>query len=209
MFFSIAALCLIAYLIGALPFGKWIAAAYGVDILSKGSGNIGATNVWRTLGPKAGLPVFLLDALKGFLPSLVGGIVGGENRFSPEYALLVGTFSVIGHSASIFLRFRGGKSVATALGVVTAASPVVAGIAFGLFLLLFAITRYVSLSSLIAVASVPVLSAVFGYSPVVIAVYVGLAIIIIMRHKANIRRLLRGEEYRFGAKREHTEESAG
>jgi glycerol-3-phosphate acyltransferase PlsY len=204
MALQVGLLCIAAYLLGAMPFGKWIAAAKGVDILNEGSGNIGATNVWRTLGPAAGLLVFLLDAAKGYLPALVGGklpqILGESSAFDPELSLLVGVCAVLGHSASVFLRFRGGKSVATSLGVLLAATPLVAGLSFGLFLVVLAIFRFVSLASICGVAAAPILAGFMRYPATIVFSYGALAGMITWRHRANIRRLARGEEYRFGGK---------
>src|SRR5690606_24298951 len=103
-----------AYLLGSLPFGKWIASARGVDILKEGSGNIGATNVWRTLGPKFGFLVLLLDTLKGFAPSYFMPWVMHAKLGDPYWGILFGALAVVGHSMSPFLGFKGGKSVATA-----------------------------------------------------------------------------------------------
>jgi glycerol-3-phosphate acyltransferase PlsY len=204
MYIAMAVLCVAGYLLGSLPFGKWIAAAHGVDILSSGSKNIGATNVWRQLGWKAGLLVFLLDAAKGYAPGLAGGnltrVFFDGDGFEPKKALLAGMFAVIGHSASFLLSFRGGKSVATALGVVLATSPDAAGCAFGVFLLVFAMFRIVSVGSICGVASAPVFAYAFGYDYIVVTAYALMALVIIYRHRGNIDRLIRGEEYRFRGK---------
>lgn len=198
--------CLFAYFVGAIPFGKWIASAKGVDILSEGSGNIGATNVWRVLGWRAGTLVFVLDISKGYLPGVVAALVlrerlSGSLR-APEIALFVGSCAVIGHSLSIFLRFRGGKGVATALGVVLATSPDVAGTTFAVFLLVLGISRYVSVASIVAVAAAPTFAWLMGYSAVVVAVYSVLAVFIVWRHRSNIVRLLHGRESRLLGKRQ-------
>ncbi|MDQ2985860.1 MAG: glycerol-3-phosphate 1-O-acyltransferase PlsY [Armatimonadota bacterium] len=189
--------CLIAYFGGSLPFGKWIAAARGVDILKEGSGNIGATNVWRILGPKFGLLVFALDVLKGFLPSFLLPVFLGAALGDPRWGILFGACAVLGHSISPFLGFKGGKSVATALGVMIGITPVVAGLAFSTFLLTLLVTRYVSLGSIIGSISAPVFAAVFGFPKVVVIVYSVLAALIVYRHRPNIRRLASGDEAKF------------
>ena len=203
MTWQIVGLCFLAYVLGAMPFGKWIASAFGVDILREGSGNIGATNVWRTVGWRAGLPVFILDALKGYVAAFIAGQISGR----PEYALLVGVFAIIGHSASIFLGFKGGKSVATALGVLFAVSPEVAAISFSVFLIVFGITRYVSVGSIAGVTSAPICAALFGYSAIIVCSYAALALFIILRHRPNIDRLRKGEEHKFSSKKRGPKEA--
>jgi len=192
--------CLTAYLSGALPFGKWIAASCGVDILKEGSGNIGATNVWRVLGPKLGTLVFVMDVLKGFLPSYLLPLAVESSAGNPSWGILFGACAVVGHSLSPFLRFKGGKGVATALGVMMAVTPVVAGIAFGIFLATLCITGFVSLGSIVGSISAPILAAAFGFPTVVLVVYSILAALIVFRHKANIKRLLKGKEPKFGVR---------
>lgn len=193
--------CLVAYFCGSLPFGKWIAAARGVDILKEGSGNIGATNVWRVLGPKWGAVVLLMDILKGFLPSYLLPLMVGQSAGDPKYGILFGACAVVGHSVSPFLRFRGGKSVATALGVMLAVTPVVAGIAFGLFLLTLLLTRFVSVGSIVGSMSAPILAFAFGSPLEVVVVYSILATLIFLRHIPNIKRLMGGTEPKFDARR--------
>jgi glycerol-3-phosphate acyltransferase PlsY len=192
---------LIAYVAGALPFGKWVAAARGVDILKEGSGNIGATNVWRTLGAGFGSLVLLLDISKGFLPAFLLPLLAGRAFGDPNWGLAFGACAVFGHSASPFLGFRGGKSVATALGVMLAVSPDVAGISFGLFLLVLAVTRYVSLGSIVGAIAAPISAGVLGYPVQVVIVYSVLAVLIVWRHRPNIERLMKGTESKFGEKK--------
>lgn len=190
----------IAYLTGALPFGKWVAAAKGVDILKEGSGNIGATNVWRILGWKLGLVVLLLDTFKGFAPSYFLPLLADRALGDPTLGIGFGACAVIGHSVSPFLGFKGGKSVATALGVMLAITPEVAGISLGIFLAVLLLTRYVSLGSMLGAIAAPIFAAVFGYPTVVVVVYSLLAALIVFRHRANIKRLLSGDEPKFGGK---------
>lgn len=188
---------LAAYVVGSLPFGKWVAAMRGVDILKEGSGNIGATNVWRTLGPKFGVIVLLLDVLKGFLPSFLLPLLAERLLGDPYWGIGFGACAVVGHSMSPFLHFRGGKSVATALGVMIAITPEVAAISFGIFLLTLLLTRYVSLGSMLGALAAPILAAVFAYPLVVVIVYSALALLIVIRHRPNIDRLIKGNESKF------------
>ena len=179
-----------SYAIGAIPFGVLIAKARGIDLLSVGSGNVGATNVVRALGWKLGVFVFILDILKGALPAYVAG------RFSEtaEYAVLFGAIAVAGHTLSPFLKFRGGKGVATSLGVLYGTSWIVGVYGFGVFLVFFALTRIVSLSSLIGSIAVLVSAYFTKQNWMFFAVYVPLVTFVFIRHKGNIQRLLKGEE---------------
>ena len=195
----------LAYFVGSIPFGKWIAAARGVDILKEGSGNIGATNVWRTLGPKFGFIVLLLDTFKGFAPSYFLPAIAGAGFGNPNWGILFGALAVIGHSVSPFLGFKGGKSVATALGVMLAITPAVAGISFGIFLLFLFLTSYVSVGSMLGATAAPVLAGVFGFPKVVVIVYSILAALIVYRHRNNIRRLIAREEPKFKFRRDRSE----
>lgn len=182
-----------AYFLGSIPFGVLIAKSYGVDIRTVGSGNTGATNVWRALGPKAGAPAFLLDTLKGLIPALVARYLG----WSQEWVFVAGVAAIIGHCLSPFLGFKGGKGVATALGTMLGTSPIVALCAFGVFFLMMGLTRIVSLSALIATPSAILFGILFGDRPAVLWAYVLLTIFITYRHRSNIRRLLKGEEPKF------------
>jgi glycerol-3-phosphate acyltransferase PlsY len=193
--------CLVAYLSGSLPFGKWIAASRGVDILREGSGNVGATNVWRVLGPKLGTAVLTMDVLKGYLPSFFLPLLIGSAAGNPSWGIVFGACAVVGHSISPFLGFKGGKSVATALGVMLAVTPLVAGIAFAMFLLTLFVSGFVSLGSMIGSVSAPILAAAFGFPTVVVIVYSALAALIVFRHKANIKRLMNGTETTFSFRR--------
>ena len=190
-----------SYLVGSLPFGKWVASTQGVDILKEGSGNIGATNVWRVLGPKFGMLVFVLDMLKGFVPAAIFPLLLGFAWAEPVLGIMCGAAAVVGHSFSPFLRFRGGKSVATALGIMIAITPLVAAICFGIFCLFLIITRYVSVGSILGSASAPLLAAFFKFPTIVIVVYAILAALILFRHRANIKRLFTGSEAKFELKK--------
>ena len=182
------------FLLGAVPFGYVVGKLKGVDVRRHGSGNIGATNVSRVLGKKYGALVLLLDALKGALPVLVVKLSG----LPEEYQVLAGLFAVLGHCFSPFLRFKGGKGVATGLGAFIVISPKVTLLAFLIFLAVFLSTRYVSLSSITAALSYPLIYRFLEKPSEVSFILVSLtALVIVVKHRSNIRRLLRGEEKKY------------
>lgn len=183
-----------AYLIGGIPFGFLVGRCHGIDVREVGSGNIGATNVWRSCGPAAGSLVLLFDILKGLIPTLVA------KYLAPDLAWLhvgVGAAAVVGHSFSPFLGMRGGKGVATSCGVAIALVPAILGCALLLFLLLMVTTRYVSLSCLLGALLVAI--GVFVVeTPLAYRVVVVLVVALIwLRHTSNLGRLVRGEERKF------------
>lgn len=187
-----------AYLVGSIPTGVLLARWKGLpDPRTSGSGNIGATNVARTLGKRMGVLTLIGDAAKGALPVIVGRFAG--LALAPLSA--VAAAGVLGHVASIFLRFRGGKGVATGLGAFLALTPVAALMAALVFAIAFAATRIVSLSSILATAALPIVLASQPVTRPVTASAALVAVLIIARHQANLRRLLRGEEPRFGSDR--------
>ena len=194
----------VGYLLGALPFGYFMARKYGVDIFKEGSGNPGATNVKRVLGEKfgakgkrAGNIVFLLDAIKGAVAT-GWPLLPWINTPHQEVMALVGVVAaVVGHSFSIFTRFKGGKGVATAAGGLVVLIPVALLIAGAVWLLTFFTTRYVSLGSILGAAVVIVAVWVLPYSLAVAVIATVLATLVILRHHANIRRLLAGTEAKF------------
>ncbi|MCW5947019.1 MAG: glycerol-3-phosphate 1-O-acyltransferase PlsY [Fimbriimonadales bacterium] len=195
-------LCVGSFLVGSLPFGYWLAKTRGVDLRKVGSGNIGATNVWRTCGPSLGLPAFLMDVAKAYVPGTLAGNWLALSGFSPEAAILVGICAILGHTFSPFLRFRGGKGVASALGAVLAATPIAGGIAFTVWLAVFLATRYVSLASIVGVIVAPTAAYFLGAPTLVWGLYGGAAVLLILNHRSNIVRLLNGQELRFGTKKE-------
>lgn len=195
-----------AYLIGGIPFGFLIGRFHGIDVREVGSGNIGATNVWRSCGPAAGGLVLVFDILKGLVPTLLA------KYLAPDLAWLhvgVGAAAVLGHSFSPFLGMRGGKGVATSCGVAIALVPAVLGVAMVLFALVLATTRYVSLASLLATALVAI--GVFMVdTPRAYQIVVVLVVALIwLRHRANIRRLWRGEESKFSLRKKVPPEAGG
>ena len=179
----------IAYLIGSIPFGLVLTRlSKAGDLRTIGSGNIGATNVLRTGRKGLALATLILDALKGALPVWLA-----YRYFGPDMAVVVGLGAVLGHCFPLWLKFRGGKGVATAAGVVLALTPQTFAIVLLLFALAVALTRYVSLGSIIAaIAAVP--AAWLLESAQAAELYALIALIILIKHHANIRRLLRGDE---------------
>ncbi len=186
-------LVIFSYLLGSILFGEIIARFKGVDLRQIGSGNVGATNVGRALGKKYAILVFLLDMLKGFIPvSMALSFYGIESAV----VALTGIASVMGHMFSVFSRFRGGKGVATAFGVILAISTSVAFIAFLLWAVILGWKRYVSLASLCASVAVPVLFLFGGFSDHLVLMAIFTCALIIYKHRSNIDRLLKGEESR-------------
>lgn len=190
---------LIAYLAGSIPSAYIAGRARGVDLRQHGSGNLGATNVVRVLGAKIGIVVFLADFFKGFLPVYYLPIVA--DTLQPQlWALVYGVAAILGHVKPIFLLGRGGgKGVATASGVFTALAPIPMLISMALWIVVFSISRYVSLASLFGAAVLPI--AIYALhrdarSPVFIASVI-IAAFVFWTHRANIVRLRRGEEHRF------------
>lgn len=188
--------CLLAYILGSIPnglfFGKLI---WHVDLREHGSHNIGATNAWRTLGKGAGFLIFLLDFLKGFFSVGIGSLMVG----TPLALVLGGVFAIVGHSCSLFLKFKGGKGVATGLGVIVMLMPVPALIVFLVWLGIVKLSGYVSLGSIIAAALVPLLAWGMNYPSEYIGFGVLAAAFIIIRHQTNIGRLLSGTESKIKA----------
>ena len=188
--------CILAYLLGSVPNGLILCrAVWHIDIREHGSRNIGATNVYRTLGKGPGALVFLLDFLKGFLGVTIAMLLVG----TPLAMVLGGIAAILGHSASVFLRFKGGKGVATGLGVIAMLMPVVTVIVFFAWLLIVFLTRYVSLGSIVGAALVPVLAFLFDYPTEYTLFGVLAAVLVIVRHHANIGRLLNGTESKIKA----------
>jgi glycerol-3-phosphate acyltransferase PlsY len=188
-----ALLVVAGYLLGSLPFGFWLPRALrGVDIRTVGSGNVGASNVWRSCGARLGLSVALLDVGKGAAAALLGRYLGGE-----LVGVLAGTAALAGHWRPVFLGFaRGGKVVATTGGVVLALAPLAGLCAFAVWLAVFLAFRYASVASLAAGLTLPLFALAFGASWPVVGFTAGAAVAIAVLHRSNIRRLLRGEERR-------------
>lgn len=182
---------ILAYLIGSIPSGLILGKLFWhKDLREHGSYNIGATNAWRTLGKGAGIAVFIADSLKGQAGVAVGLVLVG----TPLAAVLGGLFAIIGHSFSIYLRFHGGKGVATSLGVLTMLMGNVTLIVFAVWFAIVYTTRYVSLGSVVAGFLTPILAALFAYPMEYILFTVIAAILVIVRHRENIVRLMNGTE---------------
>lgn len=198
----------LAYFSGSIPFGYLAGRLKGVDLREHGSGNIGATNAIRVLGKGLGIPVFILDFLKGYIPVALGWHV--FNEYSPDlsatFLVLMAMSAVLGHTYTCWLSFKGGKGVATGAGVLAALVPWPAMVVIGLWAVVFLVSRYVSLASIVAAAVFPVtVLYTFNYFsdapvpegslPVVIFSFI-IALLVILKHRDNIRRLLAGEEHR-------------
>jgi len=180
-----------SYFIGAIPTGVVLAKAFsGTDIRQEGSGNIGATNVTRVLGKKLGALTLAGDILKGFLPVCVGSYLVS----SLSVVCLMGMAAFLGHLFPVYLRFKGGKGVATALGVFLYFAPLVILIEVAIFVAVVGIWKYVSLGSLIAAAAMPLLLLLFACPKPVVLLSIAFALLIFIKHKANIQRLLNGTE---------------
>lgn len=192
---TVVFLCaVIPFFLSSIPFGYVIGRLKGIDIRQHGSGNIGATNVSRVLGKKYGALVLILDALKGALPVLAVKLFG----LPFEYQVLTGLFAVLGHCFSPFLRFKGGKGVATGLGAFIVISPKITLLAFFIFLTVFLLTRYVSLSSITAALSYPILFRFLEKPSELSFILISLtSLVIVAKHHSNIERLLKGEEKKF------------
>ena len=183
-----------AYLLGSVPTGLLLAKAFSdVDIRTTGSGNIGATNVYRTLGKKLGVMTLAGDCLKGLLPVLGAKML----HLDPRWVAAVGLAAFLGHIYTVFLGFKGGKGVATALGVFLAVSPLSILGALAVFIGVLYRWRYVSLASMAAAAVVPSLVAFFERTPAHTLMAMVVAALVIWRHRENIRRLREGSESRF------------
>lgn len=190
-----AAVVVVSYLIGSFPTGLLVARARGIDIRAVGSGNIGATNVARSLSKKLGLLVLVLDAFKGAVPVLVTRALELESAVDPFVLTLVGVAAMAGHCFPLWLRFRGGKGVATSWGVFLAADPILAVAVAVIFAVVFAGFRVASLGSLAAALALPALMWGVGRSDALLTLAIACAGIIAAKHHGNIRRLLRRQEH--------------
>src|SRR5687767_4553652 len=190
-----ALLILAAYLIGAFPTSYVVGRLRGIDLKVHGSGNLGATNTFRVLGWRAAVPVFVVDLLKGWFPTLYFPVWDGVAQ--ENWAFAYGAAAIIGHVFSIYVKFKGGKGVATGAGVFLALSPVAVAIGLIIWALLVSLTRIVSLASLVSACSVPVIIFLTeGVTPVFLLA-VAFASFILIAHRTNIKRMLRGEEHGF------------
>jgi glycerol-3-phosphate acyltransferase PlsY len=188
-----AVLVLAGYVVGSMPFGYWLVRLFRhEDIRTKGSGNIGASNVWRVYGRRLGLPVVFLDTAKGFAPALAATLLVGHGS-----GVLAGAAAMLGHYRPLFMKFeRGGKMVATTGGAFLGVAPLVGAVGLGVWILVFVAFRYPSVASMASATSLILWSWLLGY-PWPVTVFAGFAAAgVILLHRANIVRLWRGEENR-------------
>jgi glycerol-3-phosphate acyltransferase PlsY len=198
---------LLSYMLGAIPFGVLVGKARGVDIRSVGSGNSGATNVWRTLGPVAGTTVFILDVLKGLAaPFIARELVGSQ-----EYSVIAicAALAVIGHTFSCFLKFRGGKGIATGHGMALGLMPLPALLAFALWGIVLLLSRMISVASIIAAAAAPLLALWLKAPTPYVVVITIISLIAIIKHIPNMKRIAAGTEPRVGGGKSTPAQAAG
>jgi glycerol-3-phosphate acyltransferase PlsY len=199
-----AVIALVSYLIGSIPSGYVAGRIANIDIRKVGSGNIGATNVTRALGKRYGYPVFIADFSKG-LGSVLLARFAGEHYFVAHTELLqivAGVFCVLGNAFPVWLRFRGGKGVATSAGMLFGLTPLAVLVAIVVWVVTFQVTRYVSAASITAAVTLPVTVFVLMHlmktnSSLILYVSIGLAVVVVLRHRSNLSRLMRGTEERF------------
>jgi glycerol-3-phosphate acyltransferase PlsY len=180
----------VGYLLGSIPFGLIVGKRRGVDPRTTGSGNIGATNVARSLGKRVGAIVLVLDALKGALPTAIARFGGLEAHGGPWLVPVIGAAAVAGHCFPVWLKLRGGKGVATALGIFVVLDPLATALALAVFLAVYLPFRIVSIGSMIGALSYPAWLLVFGRPPAWVDLALVVSLLIIVRHRANIRRLI-------------------
>lgn len=188
-------LVLFAYLFGSVPTGYILGSLAGVDVRKAGSGNVGATNVARVVGKRHGIFTLVADIAKGLVPVVIALYLG----LTSTATALVGVAAFLGHLYPVFLRFQGGKGVATALGIFLGLSPWATLVLMPIFVLVILATRVVSLSSMVAAASAPIVFWLLTSSPILTGTSVFIALMIILRHRGNIQRLLSGTEPRVDA----------
>jgi glycerol-3-phosphate acyltransferase PlsY len=197
---EIVILTILAYLLGALPFGLLVARSRGVDIRQQGSGNIGATNVFRCIGKGWGIFTLILDVMKGFIPAFVFPMIGD---LGPGYGVLFGVVAVMGHSFPVYLKFKGGKGVATSAGVLLGIAPLAIAAGVACWVVCMMVSRYVSLSSIVAAVAVAITVWIRGDKGLVVNIATTfMSALVIWLHRANIKRLLNGTESRFKKKKE-------
>ncbi len=195
----------VAYLLGSIPFGYILVRLFRKqDIRATGSGNIGATNVVRSGAKGLGILTLLLDLLKAFAAVLLAKhLAPGTPGFPSDLAVAAGIAAILGHVFPVWLGFKGGKGVASALGVFLALAPLAALCALGVFIVVFAITRFVSLASILAALMMPVFCMLFlpDRTPIFVGGIIFISLLVIAKHRANIARLMERKENRFGSKK--------
>src|SRR6476469_547463 len=200
------ALVVFGWICGSMPWGYWLVRIFRhEDIRTKGSGNIGATNVWRVYGRRLGLAAVFLDTAKGFVTAFVATKIAGHDA-----GVLAGAAAMLGHYRPLFLGFkRGGKVVATTGGAFLGIAPIVGGLGAIVWLVVFGLTRYASVASITSALSLPLWAWLVGYPWPVIAFAAVAALAVVVLHRANLRRLVRGEEPRFTRRRRNDDEPTG
>lgn len=196
---TIIALLGASYLVGSFPTSFLMGRLHGIDLREHGSGNLGATNTFRVLGAWAALPVFILDILKGFIPA--AWFVGLDGTADPRLAIGYGLAAILGHVWPVFLRFQGGKGVATGTGVLLALAPVTTLVAFLVWVGIVSLSRMVSLASLSAATLVPVLAWQMDQPRHTVIFCLVVAVFVWWTHRSNVRRILDGTENRFGSEK--------
>ena len=202
-FLGFALTAIVAYLLGSIPTGYLFAKAKGIDIRTVGSGNIGATNAFRVLGKTIGITVLLIDLLKGFVACRY--VAFGPTAPSEAHQMIAGLFAILGHNYTCWLRFKGGKGIATSAGVLLALVPAGFAIAATVFFVVLAMSRYVSLSSIIAAIVLPIGVWLAGGTTRMIVLTTFLSLMAIYKHRANIQRLIAGTESRIGQKKKEAQ----
>jgi glycerol-3-phosphate acyltransferase PlsY len=188
-----ALMLLFAYLLGSIPTGFLLGSFSGIDIRKTGSGNVGATNVARVVGKKQGVITLLVDVAKGFIPVLIASRLG----FDLTVTGLVALATLVGHLYPVFLKFQGGKGVATALGIFLAVAPLASLALVVVFAVVMLAWRWVSLASMVAAGAAPLVLLIFSYPSTLVVLGLMIALLIIFRHQENIRRLRSGAEPKF------------
>jgi len=199
------AMAVVAYLFGSIPTGYLAGKAKGIDLRAAGSGNIGATNALRILGKPIGIVVLAADALKGFVActwvcDAVLRVVGVDVTGAEPYRIVAGVAAVLGHNFTCWLRFKGGKGVATSAGVFLALAPAALAIALGAWLVVAAVGRYVSLASIAAAVALVVAIWLLPQSLALRVVATALGLLVVFKHRSNVQRLLKGTEHRLGTR---------
>jgi glycerol-3-phosphate acyltransferase PlsY len=195
---------ILSYLLGAIPFGVLAGRARGIDIRAVGSGNSGATNVWRTLGPGLGASVFALDVAKGLIAPFIGRVLVGPDE---HWAIaLCALMSVVGHTFSCFLKFKGGKGIATGLGMAVGLMPIPALLAFALWGAVLVLSRMISAASVAACIALPLIALYFKAPQPFVVVVTIIALIAFLKHIPNLKRIAAGTESKIniGKKRAST-----
>ena len=205
---SLILMCILAYIAGSIPNALWVGKVFrGIDLREHGSKNTGATNAARVLGWKLGVTVLILDALKGAVPVCLAqvlkvNVLADMTGIQGFDAIVVGLCAILGHTFSVFLKFKGGKGVATTLGVFAVLAPKAIFVLAAIFFITFFVFKYVSLSSIISAACLPLFVYLFYKNVPLTLISMALGIIIIVKHKSNIIRLISGTENKFGVKKD-------